>query len=53
MSVDQGLRSATSQMGLLIYVGGHFQVLLSASFGKPPIVSIIRTRIQAPPPPAR
>ena len=45
MSVNQKLRSATSRMGVLIYVGGYFQALLNASFGKPPIVSIIRTRI--------
>jgi hypothetical protein len=50
MPVDQWLRSVTSRMGVLIYLGRYFQTLLRASFGKHSIVSIVRTRIQVPPP---
>lgn len=48
MPVDQWLRGVTPQIGVLIYLGRYFQAL-RASFGKPSIVSIFRTRIQAPP----
>ena len=49
MPADQWLRSFTSRMGVLIYLGRYFQALLRSSFGKPSTVSIRRTRIQVPP----
>ena len=43
------LRGITARMGLLVNLGRYFQALFYASFGKLPIVFVVRARVRVPP----